>query len=467
MNKPSSRRSEGRAEMARPSLRCLFALALLALVAVVPDAAAAPLRPALTATNPGSPGTSLHPLIQGRGDGVIISVLRRSAAAPGGPLTRAFEPGAIVTIYAGDPTCLSPAAISTEGSVGELEGDGIEVTVAPDSVTTFYATIRDDSGTSPCSTESVTYRQVNGPPPVPVFSGVTPPSPADDNFPRLIGSAAGESTVTIYSTADCSGAPLGSGSAAAFANSGIQVPVADNTTTTFYAKAAWGSFSSTCSASSIGYQEATTASTPPPSPPSTPPSSPGGGSGPQNAGPPAPPHLRTDPVGRANDNTPLISGSAPGAATVKVFAGTDCEGAPVAKVPAAQFASGFEVQVVDNVAVAFSGISVGPGGSQSRCSAPVFYVEDSTIPHTRITMGPASKTRKRIAVFRFTDTTEDAPGTTFLCKVGHTRWKHCSSPLRLRRLHTKRYVLRVKATDLAGNVETRPATRRFKVIPSL
>jgi hypothetical protein len=462
MTKPSAIAVRGRASLVRPLLRLasvFFTVTLIVLsAAAVPNAAAAPLRPALTATNPGSPGASLTPRIQGRGDGVISSVLRRSAS-PGGPLTRTFEPGAIVTIYAGDGTCLNPAAIRTEGSVEELEGAGVQVTVGSGSITTFYATIRDNSGTSPCSTESVTYRQVNGPPSPPVFGVVTPPSPADDNFPHLNGSADGESTVTIYSSPDCSGQPLGSGSAATFANPGIQVPVADNSTTTFFATAAWGGFSSSCSASSISYQEVTSASPPTsaPSPPGTRPSS----------SPPAPPHLRTTPAGRANDNTPLISGSAPGAAAVKIFTNPNCDGTPVAKGSAAQFSSGLEVQVVDNVTVAFSGISVGSGGGESRCSAPVYYVEDSTIPHTRITMGPASKTRKHSVVFRFTDTTEDAPGTTFLCKVDRAKWKQCSSPLHLRRLHIKRYVLRVKATDLAGNVETRAATRRFKVIPSL
>jgi hypothetical protein len=460
--------SEGWATLARPSLRYLFVTALLAVAAIAPKAEAAPLRPALTATNPGSPGASLTPRIQGHGDGVISSVLRRSSRLDGAQ-TSAFEPGAIVTIYAGDPTCKNPAAISAEDTVEELEGPGIEVTVGLDSVTTFSATIGDSSGTSPCSTDNVTYRQVNGPPSAPVFSSVTPSSPADDNFPLLLGSADGESTVTIYSKSDCSGAALVSGSAANFASPGLQVPVANNSTTAFYAKAAWGGFSSTCSTSSISYQEVTLASPPtPPSvpPPSTPLPSPGSSARPDPRAP-APPHLRTVPAGRANDNTPLVGGSAPGAASVKIFTDASCEGPPVAKGSAGQFASGLEVQVVDNVTVVFSAISIGSGGGQSRCSAPVYYVEDSTIPHTRITMGPASKTRKHTAVFRFTDTTEDTPGTTFLCKVDRAKWKVCSSPLHLRRLRVKRYVLRVKATDLAGNVETKAATRRFKVIPAL
>jgi hypothetical protein len=366
-----------------------------------------------------------------------------------------------VTIYAGDPTCTNPAAIQAEDSVEELEGAGIQVTVGVDSLTTFSATIRDNSGTSPCSTDNVTYRQVNGPPAAPVFSAVSPSVPTDDNFPRLLGSAAGEATVTIYSKPDCAGAALVSGSAAAFASPGLSAPVADNSTTIFFAQSSWGGFSSPCSTSSISYQEITLALPPLVAPPTS-----GGGARP-SGDPPGPPHLRVTPGGRANDNTPLVSGLALGAASVRVFASSSCGGAPVAKGSVALLASGLQVSVPDNAAVAFSGISVGPGGAQSRCYSPVYYVEDSTSPHTRITMGPASKTRKHSAVFRFTDTTEDAPGTTFLCRVDRARWKHCSSPLRLKRLRVRRYVVRVKATDLAGNAETKAATRRFKVVPAL
>ncbi len=79
-------------------------------------------------------------------------------------------------------------------------------------------------------------------------------------------------------------------------------------------------------------------------------------------------------------------------------------------------------------------------------------------------MGPGVKTRHRKAVFRFTDITDDPPGTHFYCKVNHRKWRTCNSPFRLRHLHTHRYVLRVKATDTAGNAETKGVKRRFKVI---
>lgn len=75
------------------------------------------------------------------------------------------------------------------------------------------------------------------------------------------------------------------------------------------------------------------------------------------------------------------------------------------------------------------------------------------------------KTRNRSPVFRFADTTEDPPGTAFLCKVDRRRWKSCGAPLRLHRLHLSSYVLRVKGIDIAGNEEQGGAKRRFKVIP--
>lgn len=434
---------------------------------MVSSAAAAPLRPVLIATSPGSPGASLTPRIQGRADNVISTGVGPFTRG-GGPLTRDIDPNATATIYAGDSTCKVAAAIAAEGTVEEFEGLGIEVTVGANSITTFYATVTDDTGTSPCSTETVTYRQVTAPPSAPVLAAVSPASGADDNFPRLSGSAEAESTVSIYTNPSCSGAPLASGSAASFASPGIQAPVADNSTTTFFALAGWGGYFSSCSASAIDYQEVTppsAPSTPPPSAPPAPNPSPGAGAAQSNAGTPAPPHLRVLPAGVANDNTPLVTGSAPGAATVRIFTSPDCDGSPVARGSAAQFAAGIEVQVVDNAAVAFYGVAVGAGGAQSRCSAPVYYVEDSTIPHTRITMAPAAKTRKRSAVFRFTDTTEIAPGTTFFCKVDRGKWKQCSSPLRLRRLHLKRYVVRVRAIDPAGNAEPKGAKRPFKVVP--
>jgi hypothetical protein len=98
--------------------------------------------------------------------------------------------------------------------------------------------------------------------PEPTLTATSPASPANDNTPRIAGTAEAGSTVQLYTNAACTtpaGAPAG---AADFIAPGIEVTVADNSTTTFYAKATdAGSFVSECSADSITYVED---STPPP-----------------------------------------------------------------------------------------------------------------------------------------------------------------------------------------------------------
>jgi hypothetical protein len=281
-----------------------------------------------------------------------------------------------------------------------------------------------------------------------------------------------EPTVDLYAQAGCKGPVVGHGTASDLDGPGIQVTVEPETTTSFYARQADGTGESGCS-TPIVYQHVK--ELPPPSEeppggegpggggPGTPPSDPGGPSVGGASALPAAPHLHTVPGGRANDNTPRVTGTAPAAAAVKIFANPTCEGAPVANGTAGEFAAGIEVHVDDNSTTSFSAVSVADG-AQSNCSVPVTYVEDSTAPRTRITMGPGVKTRKHKAVFRFADITEDPPGTIFLCKVNRKKWAQCSSPFKLRHLRARAYVLQIKATDSAGNAEAKGAKRRFKVI---
>jgi hypothetical protein len=100
-------------------------------------------------------------------------------------------------------------------------------------------------------------------PAAPVLTGVTPPGPANDNQPRVKGTSDAGTTLNIYATADCSGAPLATGTEAVFEGDGIPVTVADNTTTTFRATATSPGGISACSISSVTYTELT----PPPAQP--------------------------------------------------------------------------------------------------------------------------------------------------------------------------------------------------------
>jgi hypothetical protein len=325
----------------------------------------------------------------------------------------------------------------------------------------------------------------------PVLVGTTPPSPHTDLFPLVNGNATGviisavpgvrtsaitsapgdDATINLFKNKTCAEAPAATGTALQFNSSGIQLGVDPETITYISAERIDTDGPSGCSIKPLAYEHVKELPPPKEEPPAglpgNPPAQPGIGPGQDASAPPGAPRLRTVPGGFANDNTPLVTGFAPGAASVRIFANPECAGSPATKGSVREFEDGLAVQVVDNAVIAFSGVSVGPGGAASRCSSPVFYVEDSLTPRTRITMGPASKTRKRKAVFRFKDSTGDAPGTTFFCKFDRRKWKKCSSPLNLRGLKLKGHVLRVKAVDPAGNAEAKPAKRRFKVVPPL
>ena len=88
----------------------------------------------------------------------------------------------------------------------------------------------------------------------------------------------------------------------------------------------------------------------------------------------------TDPLSPANDNNPLVRGSAEAGSTVSLYASADCSGPAAVAGLAAYFAlPGFGVSVPDNSTTSFSATATDPAGNDSDCSAPTTYVEDSII----------------------------------------------------------------------------------------
>lgn len=85
---------------------------------------------------------------------------------------------------------------------------------------------------------------------------------------------------------------------------------------------------------------------------------------------------------------------------------------------------------------------------------------DADPPNTKIKRGPKGKTADRTPKFRFK---ADEPAT-FDCKLDRKRWRPCESPRKFRRRGFGRHKFKVRATDLAGNLEEKPAKRRFRVI---
>jgi hypothetical protein len=115
-------------------------------------------------------------------------------------------------------------------------------------------------------------------PPLPALTGVNPASPNASTEPKIVGETEAGTAIKIYPTADCSGAPAGTGSAAELMGAGVKVTVEAGSTTTFHATATNSSGdTSGCSTRSVTY---TQQSAPPPG------EEPGGGSGGSGGGGP-------------------------------------------------------------------------------------------------------------------------------------------------------------------------------------
>lgn len=233
-------------------------------------------------------------------------------------------------------------------------------------------------------------------PPTPSQLSTDPASPGTSLTPRIKGQSDPNTSIKIYKSNDCSGAPVATGTSVELGGAGIQVSVAAASTNSFRATATdLNGDTSPCSAAvSYVHQES---SPPPPPPPPPPPGEEGGGSG--------------------------TGGST----------GTGGTGG--------------------------SGGSTGTGGKTGVGIGGIVYVT----PRTRITFAPASKTRKRRPVFRFTDSTGQ-DGTRFQCGVDRGGWKNCSSPFKLKRLKPGRHVFKVKAINAVGTAEPTPVKRSFKVV---
>ncbi len=214
--------------------------------------------------------------------------------------------------------------------------------------------------------------------------------------------------------------------------------------------------------------------------------------------PPGPLLLGTDPESPDPATTIRVLGSEPvESAAIKLYTSSNCTGEPIATGSAAELeAPGIAVKVAVESKTTFRAIAEADG-FVSPCSGEVFYRQieeegeeesfdgESTplqkpklkeapapgplvripyaIPQTRITFGPAFKTRIRRPVFQFTDTTEQLD-TTFRCKVDRGAWKPCSSPIKLKKLHLGKHAFQVKGINGGGIAQPKPSKRKFKVV---
>ncbi|HEV7806852.1 MAG TPA: hypothetical protein VGO80_13595 [Solirubrobacteraceae bacterium] len=287
--------------------------------------------PALMDTDPDSPANNATPRVKG------------TAAA--GTQT--------VALYT-DAACSGP--IAAQGTAAAFAAPGLAVVVLDDTTTTFHAIGTDsDGGITPCSS-GLTYVEDSTPPGAPVPNDTDPDSPANDNLPRIKGTAAPGSIVKIYTDASCA-TLVAQGTAAAFASPGVTAAVGNDSTTTFRAIATdLAGNASSCSATAITYVEDST--------------------------PPAGTSVPAAPGSPSSDNAPRVTVTALPGTTVKIYTDPACAGTVAASGSAALFAHpGLPVTVPSNSTTRFYATASDPAGNASPCSAgSAAYVEDSLAP---------------------------------------------------------------------------------------
>ncbi len=191
-------------------------------------------------------------------------------------------------------------------------------------------------------------------PNVPLITGITPPSPSNNNNPIISGHAEVLSTVNIYAN-DCAGLPIATTSADSSGSFETTVNVVDNSTTILFVSATNMAGTSPCSSLGINYVE-------------------------DSEAPSKPTNLNIDPHSISNNNRPTISGLAEFGSSIRIYANT-CGGTPIAIIYADS--SGIfnaMLSVPDNSTTTFYVTSTDSAGNASECSTGITYIEDSQGP---------------------------------------------------------------------------------------
>ena len=127
---------------------------------------------------------------------------------------------------------------------------------------------------------------------------------------------------------------------------------------------------------------------------------------------------------------------------------TSC-GSPRSYTGLAQGPNTFRVRAIDR------------SGNVDATPAVRSFTVDTRRPQTTITAGPSGSTRNRTPTFKFRSS---EPSSTFKCALDSGPFGACTSPHKTAKLSFGAHVFHVRARDRAGNVDSTPAVRSFKVV---
>jgi sugar lactone lactonase YvrE len=300
-------------------------------------------------------------------------------------------------------------------------------------------------------------RFVAGAPDTPVVAATNyGPSPANDNHPLVTGTATPGSTVNLYDNAGCTGAPIGTGTAAAFASGGIAATVPDDSITRIHAEATNGAGSSPCSTTSASYEEISTLRW----------------------------HVHFDAARAsvsegAGSITVTISRSGVSDGTASVhYATADGTAGPAdygtvsgtLTFSPGQASKSVGIPIVNDqrhepdetFTIALSNPGLGTD-TDAPASETITIRDDDPFdtPDTTITSGPDGVSWTTIPTFTFTS---DDPSATFRCRVDGGAEVVCKSPYTIPAVkESGAHSITVTAVNSAGVADPSPARRTFRV----
>jgi Domain of unknown function (DUF4082)/Bacterial Ig-like domain/Bacterial Ig domain len=340
------------------------------------------------------------------------------------------------TFHAGEPGSAFECSIDIGApAYGPCSGAGTHTPAAAltDGPYAFRVRATDAAGNQGSETQAFTLDTAA--PSAPELSATLPASPANENSPKVLGTAIAGSTVRIYTTADCSGTPLAIASAAEL-EEGISVSVPDDSTTKFRATATSTAGNPSACSAALAYVEDSSA-----------------------------PQTQVDGHPNALVNSTLAT---------FVFSAGDGSGSGVASfqcridsVQAIDWAPCSSPQTYNSLsdgAHAFEVKATDKAGNADATPAKFDWTIDTTGPSTTIDSSPPALTSSTAAEFAFSG--EDGAGSgvaSFQCRRDGGAWEACSSPKGYASLSDGAHGFEVRAVDEAGNADGTPATFTWTV----
>jgi hypothetical protein len=176
------------------------------------------------------------------------------------------------------------------------------------------------------------------------------------------------------------------------------------------------------------------------------------------AAPTTPVITSSTPSSPANDNAPVLNGTADPGSVINVYTDNSCQTA-VAGPVTADVNGAFQVPVSApaDTPTSFYAQATDSTQATSPCSNAFVYVEDSTPPDTAIDSAPPAFTNAT-ASFSFSGSDGGSGLDRLECSLDNPTFALCSSPLTYPVLADGPHTFQVRGVDLAGNTDPTPAS---------